>query len=70
VFTKCRRTSNGLKITYTNTLRPPPHKLLPSAAGTIAPSTKNNTLMLPSRPASAKGGQGSDSVRGQGVHML
>ena len=35
-FTKCRRTSNGLKMTYTHTIRPPPHKLLLGAFGTIA----------------------------------
>ncbi len=63
-FTKCRRTSNGLKTTYTHTLRPPPRKNLLGSYGTIAPSTKN-TLMPPSRPASAKGEQGSDSVRGR-----
>ena len=53
VFTKCRRTSNGLKMTYTHTIRPPPHKNLLGSYGTIA-----YCVNAPNSPASANGGQG------------
>ena len=44
-------------------------KHLPGAFGTIAPFTKNTLILLTSPPPPRRTG-GSDSVRGQGVHML